>query len=262
MTNETRENIKKMTLECAIEGEDFAQKYVKMQLILGRDNPKGIDEHIKTLIFDQKGSILGNKLGSIWVYNNCPNIYEDYIIEYFLGVLEQAYNELYKLFYDEVLSIELLDNNILKIIKESCIGSFFHAAIIVNLLDKELNNIIPITTKFEMIKQNLKKYRFYELSKVKSLTDPDQLIQLLVDNKTPYSIALFDFLDFSNFILKEYANYTVGKTNKIISEILDVNIHTIKGNRNSLIKTSERGEKRYTAHTYVETVKKDYNSLK
>ena len=264
MNQRTKDDIKKILLVSAEESAIRAQNFVKKQLILAKDHPLGVRQHYKELIFDQKKSIQDNTLGSIWISNECPNIYQDHVLDHFINVLEWMYN-----FFNDMYERDLpeLENrsrkqNLLKSIKTYGIGSFFDAVIIIDLVNKELNSVTPIPLKFEIIKQGLLTYDFYELPKVKSLQASDELVELITSNDTPYKIALLNFLGFLDHIKKKYADNYQGRTEKILSEILYISTDSVKKNILSLNNNSKISKSRYTSYKHVETVKNDYMNLK
>ena len=82
-------------------------------------------------------------------------------------------------------------------------------------LENELNNLPskqPAGPDIEQpntkrLKNELKKYGFYDLTKVSELREnSDKLIQLLSDNELPYQIAMLYYLGFLKHLEKEYCN--------------------------------------------------------
>jgi hypothetical protein len=122
-----------------------------------------------------------------------------------------------------------------------------------------------IETKTDKLKAELGKYGFFELPKVKQLSElgKQSLIELVSTNGLPYSIAMFDFLDFLKHIESQYFK-TKGKLNKEIARWFnsDEEGRAVKGNISSLSDYSTENKGRYTAHTHKENVKKDYLKLK
>ncbi len=119
----------------------------------------------------------------------------------------------------------------------------------------------PEKTNGQYLSERLSKYGFFELEKVKSLSQESQfaLIELLAVNKMPYNVAMLDFLGFIDQIQKKYSR-TLDKRNSIISKIFDSDKdgRTIKGLINSLHKPEQS---RYTAHLHRQTVQNDYQKL-
>lgn len=116
-------------------------------------------------------------------------------------------------------------------------------------------------TKTDKLKTELGKYGFFELPKVKELSasNKQSLIELISKNPMPYGIAMFDFLDFCEYLDREQG--TKYKANNILSKLFKENAKdgtSAKHYRRSLIKLLPR----YKAGEYKETVKTDYQKLK
>lgn len=120
-------------------------------------------------------------------------------------------------------------------------------------------------TKTDKIKAELGKYGFFELPKVKQLSEHSKqsLIELISTNGLPYSIAMFDLLGFLNYIENEHFK-TKYKLNKEIAKWFnsDKEGRAVKGNVSTLSDYSKENKSKYTAHTHKETVKIDYQKLK
>lgn len=121
----------------------------------------------------------------------------------------------------------------------------------------------PPETKEDKLKANLIQYGFFEIEKVKRLSDEnkDKLIQLIVSEKMPYGIAMFEEINFCDYL--DLLHGTKYKTNLIISKWYNPNAKdgtTAKHQRNALNK--KEPNKRYTSYLHKERVKKDYESLK
>lgn len=131
----------------------------------------------------------------------------------------------------------------------------------------QLNNPTPqqIETKKDKLKSELGKYGFFELSKVKMLSDSGKqsLIELISENGLPYGIAMLDFLGFIRHVKDEYFE-TSYKLNKEISKWFnsDIQGRAVKGNISSLSDYSNENKTKYTAHIHKESVKMDYKKLK
>lgn len=109
----------------------------------------------------------------------------------------------------------------------------------------------------------LAEHGFFSLPKVNVHTDSNKakLVKLLSTKKLPYIIAMFDFLNFTPHLQKEY--YPNRK--KLCFEIatwLGRDERAVKGNINVLIKNSKEDRDRYTAWQYKEAVQNDYQALK
>lgn len=118
-------------------------------------------------------------------------------------------------------------------------------------------------TKAEMLKAELFKYGFFEISKVKLLSYDSQskLLDLLVLNDIPYIVAMLDYLGFFKHLSNEHG-FANSKIHLKISPVFDTSPQTIKGNMLALNESSKIDKSRYTAHLHKEKVKFDYNSLK
>ena len=117
--------------------------------------------------------------------------------------------------------------------------------------------------EFNSLKSNLHNNGFFEISKVKILSHDGQtkLIDLLVLNKIPYVIALFEYIGFMRYLYNE-KRFTYTKIEKLISSWFDIKADTVKGNRLALNDSSKIDKNRYTSHLHIEKVKTDYYSLK
>lgn len=116
-------------------------------------------------------------------------------------------------------------------------------------------------TKTDKLKTELGKYGFFELPKVKQLSEPKKqsLIELISINPMPYGIAMFDYLGFCEYLDGEQGKKY--KTDKILSRLYNENAKdgtSAKHYRRSLIRPMPR----YKAGEYKETVKEDYETLK
>ena len=124
---------------------------------------------------------------------------------------------------------------------------------------------VVIKSKSEILKEHLTRHKFLELPKVKVLSNDSKqkLLRLLTDNEMPYCIAMFEYLEFLQFLEKEYYK-TKDKLHRGLSEFFDVDKsgRSIKGNISVLLAYSKEDKTRYTAHKYQETVIKDYEKLK
>lgn len=133
--------------------------------------------------------------------------------------------------------------------------------------DKCEHNLPPqqTETKIDKLKAVLGNYGFFELSKVKQLSEPNKqsLIELISTNGLPYSIAMFDFLGFLKHIESEHFR-TKDKLNKEVAKWFnsDKEGRAVKGNISSLSDYSKENKSKYTAHTHKETVIIDYQNLK
>jgi len=118
-------------------------------------------------------------------------------------------------------------------------------------------------TKTDKLKAELGKYGFFELSKVKQLSEPNKqsLIELISTNNLPYSIAMFEYLGFLKYLKTEHLK-TDYKLFKEVSKWFDVTDRAVKGNIYVLNEFSKENRTRYTADQQKQTVQKDYEKLK
>lgn len=121
----------------------------------------------------------------------------------------------------------------------------------------------PAESKTDKLKAKLVKYGFFELPKVKQLSEPNKqsLVELLSTKGLPYSIAMFEYLDFLNHLKVEH--FTSGeKLFAGIAKWFEVGERAVKGNINVLNKVSKENRTRYTADQHKEIAEKDYEVLK
>lgn len=121
----------------------------------------------------------------------------------------------------------------------------------------------PLETKTDKFKSELGKYGFFELPKVKQLSEPNQqsLIELIHSKSVPYRIAMFDFLGFLEYLMAKH--FTSGKQlHKEVGKWLEISDRGIKGNISVLNEVSNENRRLYTAYQHKQTVKKDYQKLK
>ncbi len=123
--------------------------------------------------------------------------------------------------------------------------------------------IEPLETKRDILTAAFGKYGLYDLPKVKILNDnqKSQLSELLCNNDVPFQIAMFSYLAYFDYLIK---NYTQSKTklNKLLAEILGCDERTVKGNIAVLQAYSKENKKRYTAHQQKKNVQIAYQTLK
>ncbi|MDN3694263.1 hypothetical protein QWZ06_19255 [Chryseobacterium tructae] len=119
-------------------------------------------------------------------------------------------------------------------------------------------------TKSQLLSENLRLYGFFELEKLKNLSDKNKnvLIQLLTENKLPYVVAMLDYLEYFTYLEK---NHFKSKY-KLYIEVSrwfnsDKDGRAIKGNISSLLNNSTENKSRYTAFKYKERVNRDYEKL-
>lgn len=122
-----------------------------------------------------------------------------------------------------------------------------------------------LKTKAQILNETLYKYGFFELEKLKQLSEQNQniLVQLISDSKLPYVIAMLDYLDYFTYLEKnhfttKYRLYI--EVSKWFNS--DKEGRAVKGNINSLLKNSTENKTRYTAFKHKEKVIRDYEELK
>jgi hypothetical protein len=118
-------------------------------------------------------------------------------------------------------------------------------------------------TKTDKLKAELGKYGFFELTKVKQLSEPNKqsLIELISTNDLPYSIAMFEYLGFLKHLKTEHFT-TDYKLFKAVANWFGIAERAVKGNIYVLNEHSKENRTRYTADQQKRTVQKDYEKLK
>lgn len=128
---------------------------------------------------------------------------------------------------------------------------------------KSMQGEIPaIKTKSERIKDELHRYGFFELSKVKSLSEPNEqsLVELISTRHLPFSIAMLHYLDFLKHLKRQYLE-TDDKLYNLVATWFNVDPRAVKGNCLVLNEYSTENRKRYTADKQKENVQKEYEKL-
>jgi hypothetical protein len=150
---------------------------------------------------------------------------------------------------------------------ETIINGLLSSFEIINDTFKEITPLLkfekdqPVESKIDKFKAQLYKFGFFELSKVKQLSEQNKqiLVELISSKQMPYGIAMFDELGFCEYLDIEQG--TKYKANIILSKLYNENAKdgtSAKHLRRSLIKPLER----YKAGEYKEIVKTDYKKLK
>lgn len=118
-------------------------------------------------------------------------------------------------------------------------------------------------TKTDKLKAELGRYGFFELSKVKQLSEPNKqnLIELISTNDLPYSIAMFEYLGFLKHLKAEHFT-TDNKLFKAVAKWFGIGERAVKGNVYVLNEYSKENRTRYTANQQKQIVQKDYEKLK
>lgn len=123
----------------------------------------------------------------------------------------------------------------------------------------------PIKTKSDILKEQLSQYGFFELEKVKTLSEQSKvsIIEKIAESGLPYAIAMFDYLEFIPYLEKKHFDSKY-KLNREVSKWFDSDKEgrAVKGNISSLLKNTTENKDRYTAYKHKENVIKDYELLK
>ena len=123
----------------------------------------------------------------------------------------------------------------------------------------------PIKTKADILKEQLSQYGFFELEKVKTLSEQSKvsIIEKIAESGLPYAIAMFDYLEFIPYLEKKHFDSKY-KLNREVSKWFDSDKdgRAVKGNISSLLKNTTENKDRYTAYKHKENVIKDYELLK
>jgi len=117
--------------------------------------------------------------------------------------------------------------------------------------------------KTDNLKSELSKYGFFELPKVKQLSEANKqsLFELICTNGLPYSIAMFEHLAFIKYLKTEHFT-TNNKLFNAVGNWFGVTERTIKGNIYVLNEISAENRERYTADQHKQIVQNDYDKLK
>ncbi|MDC8104540.1 hypothetical protein MTQ00_08310 [Chryseobacterium sp. B21-037] len=122
-----------------------------------------------------------------------------------------------------------------------------------------------LKTKVQILNDILYKYGFFELEKLRELSEKSQniLVQLISDSKLPYVVAMLDYLDYFTYLERNHFK-TKYRLHIEVSKWFnsDKEGRAIKGNVNSLLKSSNENKTRYTAFKHKEKVIRDYEELK
>lgn len=113
------------------------------------------------------------------------------------------------------------------------------------------------------LRNELKLNGFDELDLVKCLSigSYDTLMDFICSNKVPYKIAMLDYLGFIRHFTKKYG---LGKKElcEKLGRMLLTSSRTIQGNINVLYSSTGENKKLFTSHSYINTVKEDYQKVK
>lgn len=123
------------------------------------------------------------------------------------------------------------------------------------------SNNIPIKTKSQIILENLNKYGFSELEKLKKINNLDLIAHIFNDNTSSYKVAYLYHLGFIEHLKQNYFEIGINMY-KSLSEMIRVNSRDIAGNLNVLnCAKSEENRSRYKADILLKKVIKHYQSI-
>lgn len=134
-------------------------------------------------------------------------------------------------------------------------------------LDRNYNSkqTEQLQTKAQILNQILYKYGFFELEKIKQLSEKNQniLVQLISDSQLPYVIAMLDYLDYFTYLERNHFKTKYRLHIEVSKWFNNDKIgRAVRGNINCLLKNSTENKKRYTAFKHKEKVIRDYEELK
>lgn len=119
-----------------------------------------------------------------------------------------------------------------------------------------------VQTNYEAFVQEVEKYRFAELDKVKCLSKNKQskLIYLITSHDSNYAVPMLVHIGYFDKLKKEF-NMSNANIFKHLSKALNKAERAIKGNYNALNPNSKEDKYRYNSEDFVEKVASDYNNL-
>ena len=117
-------------------------------------------------------------------------------------------------------------------------------------------------TNYETFVQEVEKYNFAELDKVKCLSKSKQskLIYLITTNDSNYAVPMLIHIGYFDKLKKEF-NMSNAKIFKHWSKALNKAERAIKGNYNALNPNSKEDKYRYNSEDFVDKVASDYENL-
>lgn len=120
----------------------------------------------------------------------------------------------------------------------------------------------PIEIKTEEMMATLRQYGFYEMAKVKDLTDQLKydLTYLMTTKGAPYAIAMLHYLGYYTQLQNVYS-MTKEACHRHVGSLLGISSRRAKGYRNILNPDSTEDPSVYTSCQHVDEVKKDYQNL-
>lgn len=181
----------------------------------------------------------------------------------------QRYNALYNSIETKDRLFNLDYQILIAHFNESIFNDLLSRYEVINETFKEITPLLkalPIQqteTKTEKLKTQLGKYGFFELTKVKQLSEPNRqsLVEFISKNDLPYAIAMLHYLDFLKHLKVEHfiTDYEVFRN---VAVWFEVGERTVKGNFLVLNEVSKENRQRHTAYLHKERVIKDYETLK
>jgi hypothetical protein len=139
-----------------------------------------------------------------------------------------------------------------------------------NLIDNEEKDASEVIEEAnEKMKKVLyaefKRYGFFDLPKVKNLSDSnkEKLIESINKNQLPCKIAMIDYLGFISHLEMNHFDSKAEMHKKIAKWFCSDKLgRSVRGNINSLSKKSKENKTRYTAYKCLKEVKNFYIKLK
>jgi hypothetical protein len=133
---------------------------------------------------------------------------------------------------------------------------------------KWLNEYSPtktIQTRIDFFVKKITEFGYFNLPKVKALENENALLIVTHSFKSgfPYSIAMFDYLDFFNYLIQHHFQ-SKAAMHKEVAKWFNVSPdgRSVRGNINVLIPNTMENKTKYTSHSHKEQVIKDYEQLK
>ena len=119
-----------------------------------------------------------------------------------------------------------------------------------------------VQTNYEIFVQEVEKYRFAELDKVKSLakTKQSKLIYLITSHDSNYAVPMLVHIGYFDKLKKEF-NMSNAQVFKHWSKALQKSERAIKGNFNAMNPKSKEDSYRYNSADFIQTVASDYENL-
>lgn len=266
-----RENI---TIPIQNKAEELNVCYFHSAPLISWNNIQSeIDQLKNNFSMDDVPEILQHKSKYIEFRTKTNN---NYFEDALFGDLDEHLKELFDFFKEtERNEFEAFEAKVLQVNNfEEALKMFKHGHknfILSDILEIKQQSIIeplppqPIKTKAEILKEQLSQYGFFELEKVKVLSEQSKfsIIEKISESGLPYAIAMFDYLQFIQYLERKHFDSKY-KLNQEVSKWFDSDKEgrAVKGNISSLLKNSTENKDRYTAYKHKENVIKDYELLK